>query len=209
VVRARSQFATRASLQQHGEDNMDVKSVRNTKKSTLLGWGFGDWLEIVESETRNGKVYVNSVRCSICMKHEKNLTSQRNFNTAWCRSTTNVKKDTVITHLKGETHKLAVKLDQESEFMKNPGPLPSYAATTLGRAIFKLNQQENETLKKLIEIAFVVAKEELPFTKFVPIAQLEKRHGINLGQTYMNDHACAEFIDSIAEVYEQELNEVC
>ena len=62
--------------------------------------------------------------------------------------------------------------------MKKPGPLPSYVATTLGRAFFKLN----ERAKKLIEIAFVVAKEELPFTKFVPIAQLEKRHGIELGQ---------------------------
>ena len=60
----------------------------------------------------------------------------------------------------------------------------------------------------MIEIAFVVAKEELPFTRFVPIAQLEKRHGVELGQTYMNDHACAEFTDSIAEVYEEELNEV-
>ncbi|KAK3735542.1 hypothetical protein QZH41_016124 [Actinostola sp. cb2023] len=59
-----------------------------------------------------------------------------------------------------------------------------------------------------IDLSPVKGKEELPFTKFVPIAQLEKRHGINLGQTYMNDHACTEFIDSIAEVYEQELNEV-
>ena len=144
------------------------------------------------------------MRCNVCTKHEKKLTSQRNFNTAWCRSTTNVKKDTVITHMKGEPHKLAMKLEQESEFMKKPGPLPSYVATTLGRAFFKLN----ERAKKLIEIAFVVEKEELPFTKFVPIAQLEKRHGIELGQTYMDDHACTEFIDSIAEVYEEELNQI-
>ena len=134
----------------------------------------------------------------------------RNFNAAWCRDRglTNVKKDSVLTHMKGEPHKLAMKLEQESEFTKQP--LPSYAATPLGKAFFKLNQQERERerVKKLIEIAFVVAKEELPFTKFVPIAQLEKRHGVELGQTYMNDHACAEFIDSIAEVYEEELNEV-
>lgn len=76
------------------------------------------------------------------------------------------------------------------------------------RHFFKLNQQERERVKKLIEIAFIVVKKELPFTKVVPIAQLEKRLGVELGQTYMNDHACAEFIDSIAEVYEEELNEV-
>ena len=39
--------------------------------------------------------------------------------------------------------------------------------TTLGKAFFKLNQQEREKVKKLIEIAFVVVKEELSFTKFV------------------------------------------
>ena len=79
-----------------------------------------------------------------------------------------------LTHLNSEPHKLAMKLEEEREFMKKPGPLPSYAATTLGKAFFKLNQQERERVKKLIEIAFVVAKEELPFTKFVSIAQLEK-----------------------------------
>ena len=42
-------------------------------------------------------------------------------------------KDSVSTHMKGEPHKLAMKLEHESEFMKQPGPLPSYAATPLGR----------------------------------------------------------------------------
>ena len=40
------------------------------------------------------------------------------------------------------------------------------------------------------------------------VAQLKKRHGVELGHTYMNDHVCVEFIDSVAEVYEEELNEV-
>ena len=110
-----------------------------------------------------------------------------------------MKKDSVLTHMKGEPHKLAMKLEHESGFMKQPGPLPSYAATPVGKAFFKLNQQERERerVKKLIEIAFVVAKEGLPFTKFVPIAQLEKPHRVELGQTYMNGHACAEFVDSV------------
>ena len=46
----------------------------------------------------------------------------RNFNAAWCRDrgTTNVKKDSVLTLMKGEPHKLAMKLENESEFMKQP-----------------------------------------------------------------------------------------
>ena len=46
-----------------------------------------------------------------------------------------MKKDSVLTHMKGEPHKLTMKLEHESEFMKQPGPLPSYAATPLGKAV--------------------------------------------------------------------------
>ena len=94
-------------------------------------------------------------------------------------------------------------------FKAKPGPLPAGAATPLGKTFFKLNENEKVRVKKLIEIAYVVAKEEMPFTKFVPIANMEKRHGVELGQTYLNDHSCAGFVDTIAEIYEQEFNQVC
>ncbi|CAB4034812.1 zinc finger 862-like, partial [Paramuricea clavata] len=110
--------------------------------------------------------------------------------------------------MNGEPHKLALKLEDEEMFKAKPGPLPAYAATPLGKAFFKLNENEKVRVKKLIEIAYVVAKEEMPFTKFVAIAKLEKRHGVELGQTYLNDHACADFVDTIAEIYEEELNQM-
>ena len=116
---------------------MDAKSDRKTKKSTLLSWKCGDWIEIVESERKSGIIFVSSIRCKICRKHKKKLMTLRNFNAAWCcdRGTTNVKKDGVLTLMKGEPHKLAMKLVHESEFMKQPGPLPSCAATPLGKAV--------------------------------------------------------------------------
>lgn len=183
-------------------------SVRSTKKSTLLSWGYNDWLEILETETRNRSTFVTKVRCKICLKYESKIKAQRNYNSTWCSGTSNTKKDTVTTHLNSDSHKLTRKLEQEEEFRITPGPLPSYAATTIGRAIFKLNETEKGRISKLLEIAYVIAKEELPFTKFAQIANLEKKHGVDLGVTYLNDHACAEFIDSIAEVYEEELNQV-
>jgi hypothetical protein len=184
-------------------------TARKIKKSTLLKWGFENWLEIVDSERRKGEVFVTSVRCKLCAKHEKKLTSLQNFNYCWCRGTTNVKRDAVKTHMNGEPHKLSLKLEEEEMFRAKPGPLPAYAATPLGKAFFKLNENEKARVKKLIEIAYVVVKEEMPFTKFVPIAKIEKRHSVELGQTYLNDHSCAELVDTIAEVYEDELSKVC
>ena len=131
----------------------------------------------------------------------------RNFNFSWCRGTTNVKLDAVKTHMNREPHKLALKLEDEEMFKPKPGPLPAGAVTPLGKAFFRLNENEKDRVKKLIEIAYVVAKEEMPFTKFAPIANMEKWHGVELGQTYLNDHSCAGF-DTIA-VYEQEFNQVC
>lgn len=110
--------------------------------------------------------------------------------------------------MKGELLKLEMKLEQKSEFMKQPGPLPLYAVTRLGKAFFKLNQQERERAKKFIEIAFAIVKEGLLFTKFVPIAQLEKQHVVELGKTYINDQVCGEYIACTAEVYKQELHEI-
>ena len=46
-----------------------------SKKSTLLK--VGNWLEIVDSKRRKGKIWVTSVRCKLCAKYEKKLTSMR------------------------------------------------------------------------------------------------------------------------------------
>ena len=116
---------------------MDAKSDRKTKKSALLSWKCGDWIEIVESERKSGTILIKSIRCKICRKHRKKLMTLRNFNAAWCRDrgTTNVKKDSVLTLMKGVPHKFAMKLEHESEFMKQPGLLPSYPATPLRKAV--------------------------------------------------------------------------
>lgn len=60
----------------------------------------------------------------------------------------------------------------------------------------------------MTEIAFAIVKEGRPFTKFAPIAQLEKQHVVEVGKTYINDHVCGEYIASTSEVYDQELNEM-
>jgi len=65
--------------------SMDAKSDQKTKKSTILSWMCGDWIEIVESERKSGTIFVTSIRCKICRKHQKKLTTLRNFNEAWSR----------------------------------------------------------------------------------------------------------------------------
>ena len=56
-----------------------------------------------------------------------------------------------------------------------------------------------------MEIAYFIAKEELPFAKFANIIELEKRHGVDLGETYMNKPGCSEFIRCISKVFTEDL----
>ena len=37
--------------------------------------------------------------------------------------------------------------------------------------------------QKKIEVAYFVAKNELPFTKYAPILNLEQMHGVELGKS--------------------------
>ena len=54
------------------------------------------------------------------------------------------------------------------------------------------------TVKRKFDIVFVIAKEHLPFTKMKPLCELEERHGVELGQGYKNNQACATFVKYIA-----------
>ena len=47
-------------------------------------------------------------------------------------------------------------------------------------------------------MAYMIAKENLSFTKMKGICELEERHGTDLGAGYKNDRSCATFVEFIA-----------
>ena len=58
---------------------------------------------------------------------------------------------------------------------------------------------ELEKMIKTFEIAYVIAKEEMPLDKYPALIELEKKHGVELGTNYRSDKQCAVFIDCIGE----------
>ena len=52
--------------------------------------------------------------------------------------------------------------------------------------------------KRKFDIAYMIVKEKMAFTKMQPLCNLEERHGIKLGSGYKNDQACATFVEYIA-----------
>ena len=54
-------------------------------------------------------------------------------------------------------------------------------------------------------VAYVIAKEELPFSKYPARIEVEKHHGVAIGNTYATEHKCKEFTCLIGESMREEL----
>lgn len=59
----------------------------------------------------------------------------------------------------------------------------------------------------LFDTAYYIAKCELPMTNFVQACKLQSKHGLNLVETYMNNHRCRNFIEEISRVLRSDLRD--
>ena len=53
-------------------------------------------------------------------------------------------------------------------------------------------------------VAYFVAKKEMPFTTYPPLCLLEEKYAVELGQTY---RACNDFIVAISDKFKNEIGE--
>ena len=73
-----------------------------------------------------------------------------------------------------------------------------YAPIVKAFAKANINETTKAKLKRKFDVAYMIAKENLSFTKMKSICELEERHGTDLGAGYKNDHSCATFVEFIA-----------
>ena len=85
------------------------------------------------------------------------------------------------------------------------GSTDVYQYAPIARALHRLDDSAAAITKRKFDIAYVIAKNNLAFQKMGPLCELEERHGVDLGQGYKNNLACAEFIDFIALEQQQNL----
>ena len=100
-----------------------------------------------------------------------------------------LEKDNVIKHSKSDIHKKAVSLERQLARTINE----ILRSTPIGRAVASASSEEKDRVSRLVQVAYIISREELPFTKFPAIEELDKRHGVFLGQTYHTEHKCQEF----------------
>ena len=135
----------------------------------------GEWLRYDELSGCVTRVY-----CELCTTHADSLRALRNFSPSFIYGITGgaLKKDNVVKHSKSDMHTKAVNLS------KNPKTVDEiFRSTPIGRALSGASAEEMARVSKLFDLAYVIAKEELPFAKYPALVEVEKRHGVPIGNT--------------------------
>ena len=76
-------------------------------------------------------------------------------------------------------------------FFRRSRDVTEYAR--IASALHNLDGDAALKVKREFDIAYLIAKHNLAFTKMGPLCEREERHGVDLGQGYKNDQACATF----------------
>ena len=70
---------------------------------------------------------------------------------------------------------------------------------SIAKAPHTFDSDAEGKLKRKFDIAFFISKKNVAFAKMEVLCELEERHGVDFGQAYKNDKACASLVDYIAD----------
>ena len=161
------------------------------------------WLHC-NTEKEDTKKVATTLKCNVCTEFVSKI--RKNFSKKWIVRADSVRISNVRDHARNDQHAHAMSLLKKQRSQSaGLGPL-SYAP--IAQAFNKLSDVEREQLRVKFDIAYFVAIENLPYTKYPKICELEMRHGVRVGTSYVNENAGKEFIHGvIAESKRQELKQ--
>ena len=150
--------------------------------------------------------------CTVCVSQEDKIRSMPNVSTSFISGSTNYRLSSIKDHDSSECHKRACREKEYATAValgKSVAPrkvvLQAPADSAIVKGFTQMGDQERESVQKLQEIAFHIARKGRPFTDFQDQVEIEKLHGVKYTGTYENETACKNFIFCIAEyLFEQE-----
>ena len=141
---------------------------------------------------KTGRNQVAKLKCKVCQRFADKIRGSRNFSAAFIDGSENLRSTSFKDHAKTDMHERAMVLlkKEQSQNICDYSPL--------ARSFFHMDSEAEAKIKRKFDLAYVMAKENIAFTKMKPLCQLEERHGVDLGETYKTDMACSTFVDYIA-----------
>lgn len=190
-----------------GNRKLSVSSAAAWKDNALAQHSGQDWLII---NSANGED-VDSLNCLVCRRFSKELSGIKSFSTTWAFSGSgNLKISNAKDHATGEAHKRAMELFRReqglgvSERTELSQHLRGQGQASFLSSVSSMTERDKLLTKKKFEVAYFVAKEELPMKKYPKLLALEEMHGVELGTAYRNENNGATFVDFIGEAISKE-----
>ena len=95
--------------------------------------------------------YIFSFRCLDCKRWEKRINQCKNFSLNWIRpGSGSVKKDSILKHVNGEQHKMAVDLSDKSKMGAIPYQEAIIRKSPIGRSFQKVCERDRDNFFFLI-----------------------------------------------------------
>ena len=74
----------------------------------------------------------------------------------------------------------------------------SAVESEIAKSFSKINKeqqyQERKEVEAKLNTAYCIAKEEMPFSKFQALISLQRKNGVHLNKTYVNEKSCADMV---------------
>lgn len=138
------------------------------------------------------------MNCNVCKSYVEKLKGFKNFSTAWAfTGTENLRLSNVEDHIRGDPHRKAIdlylkeekalSLNERAEFMRAANDADQ---RRVADCLANMLASDVAKTKIKFEVAYFVAKEQLPMSKFPSLLNLEEKHGVDIGRSYRNDTSC-------------------
>lgn len=145
------------------------------------------WLTVREED--------QALLCSLCCNAPE-VAGKSQFLTG-CAST---KKETMQKHAASNGH-----IRAQAAVLAKQKPIRETAiAQSLAKG--RKDQEEKDWREVAVKMttAFYLAKEELPFSKFQGLIELQKKNGLEVMSTYANNKTCGEMVSVLGKMFKEE-----
>ena len=163
------------------------KSTESTKLKICHKWKDEfPWLIVPEED--------QAVLCSVCCD-APHVAGKTQFLTG-CTST---KKETMQKHAASNGHLRA----QTAVLAKQKPVRETAIAQSLAKGKKEQEERDQREVAVKITTAYFLAKEEIPFSKFQGLIDLQKKNGLDLTSTYANNKTCVEMVFILGKMFKE------
>ena len=169
-------------------------------KAELASHSISEWLKYDIDKDRK----VKDMKCKFCITYENNIKNLSNFTNIFIIGSTNYKKSAVEDHATKSKHHLKA----YNLYLKSKGvsvdmskALPSAVPknTDIMSGIAQMDQKDLERTRKKFEVAYFIAKHQLPIVTYTDFLKLEQKHGVDIKDAYQNRVSGGTFIEYIGD----------